>query len=80
MIFAQFDHKKYLLERKIYSYEKNLPAYKVNNWSELIDKINLILNHEDIYKKQRSLMMKKIYKYRDGNSSFRLFEFISGLD
>ena len=29
MIFAQYDHEKYLSERAIYDYEKDLPGYKV---------------------------------------------------
>ena len=80
IIFSQFDHEKYLLERELYSYTNELPGYKVQNWPELIEKIHeLLIDGNDIYAEKRLNMARKIYNYQDGKSCSRFHDFIKEL-
>ncbi len=80
MIFAQYDHEKYLSERAIYDYEKDLPGYKVKNWPELIDKVqSIIIDGNDSFEEKRLDMKKKIYDYADGKSCERIYNFVNEL-
>ena len=80
IIFAQYDHDKYLTERKVYNLQNNLPVHIVKNWPELIGIMhNIVIDGDDIFKEKRLAMKKKIYKYTNGGSCARIYDFVNEL-
>jgi CDP-glycerol glycerophosphotransferase len=82
MIFANFDHEKYIKERELFSNCFNeLPGSKAKNWTELLVALKNILVHgEDDYIDIRGVMLSKLYKYTDNNSCKRILNHVKTLD
>lgn len=77
IIFAKFDHVKYLKERElILDYDK-LPGYKVKNWNELINCLYLSTKKTEIYNELRLSYIKKIYGNNlFGGNNYKIYSFL----
>ncbi len=78
IIFSAFDVDGYLKNDRAlyYNYSEVTPGPKCVNWNDIIIELELILNGSDNYYEQRSLISEKFNKYKDVNSSKRVFEMI----
>ena len=75
IIFTPFDIENYIKNDRefYYNYEEITPGPKAKNWSEVLQCIKETIEYPDKYKDQRAKLRKLFHKYRDGNSSQRVF-------
>ena len=81
IIFSAFDIEEYITkERQLYyNYNDITPGPKCRNWNEVISEIDNIINGEDKYQNNREEMLEYFNKYKDSNSSRRVYEFFKNL-
>jgi len=82
VIFTPFDIKEYInKDRQLYyDYNEVTPGPKCKNWDEVLIELDKILKSEDGYKKERQQVNDYFNKYKDGNSSKRVYEFFKNLN
>ena len=75
IIFAPFDIEDYMNKsRKLYyDYDTVTPGPKAKNWQEVLNLIDKILK-KDKWEKAREEVCNRFNKFRDGNSSSRVFK------
>jgi len=79
VIFFPFDYKRYVTgERALqFDYEDVTPGKRCFNQEEIeIELQELIVKKKDRYKNQRKEMAEKFFKYIDGHSSERLWDYL----
>ena len=54
-----------------------MPGNKITNKEEFITFINNVLDNKDEFKIERNKVLKKMHKYKDGNSSERVLKFFN---
>lgn len=82
IIFFPYDEDKYTKYDRdfIFQYDDMTPGPKCYNQQELHNNIlNMLLKDKDIYKEKRNDLCKLAFKFRDGNSSKRVWESIKQL-
>jgi len=80
LIFAKFNHEDYLEEIDLALKYDELPGKKVENWHELIEALNEIINLKvDTYEHSRELIIDNIYPNLDGRSRERIAKFITSI-
>ena len=82
VIFTPFDIKEYInKDRQLYyDYDKVTPGPRCNNWNEVLIELDKILRGEDGYKKERQQINDYFNKYKDANSSKRVYEFFKNMN
>ena len=78
MIFASSDLDSYRQGRGfvIESFEDWVPGPKAFNQAELQVEISTCLKSKDYYNEKRDWQLRLQHRYKDGNSSERMWEFI----
>jgi len=73
MIFANFDHEKYMAGRKTWDYYELTPGPKAENWELVLWHLKRILIEKvDEYQEVREELRDKLYDFKDGNACARL--------
>ena len=80
IIFAPFDIDEYLKEDRelYYNYDEITPGPKAKDWPEVLMLIEEIMQH-DRWEQQRDEVCTRFNKFKDGESSKRVFEKITEL-
>ncbi len=75
IIFAPFDIEEYLKgDREFYyDYNKVTPGPKCKNWVEVLNWIYKFIENPKLYERERLKIRDIFHKYRDGESSKRVF-------
>jgi len=78
IIFAPFDLEDYLKKDRefYYDYDKVTPGPKARNWDEVLIYLKEAIENPEKYKKERKRIRDIFHKYKDGNSSKRVFNAI----
>ena len=79
IIYFPFDYEKYIREDRelIFDYDEMTPGPKCYDQYTLQSEITkTLLEGEDEYKEERKKMLDKSFKYKDGKSSERIYEYI----
>ena len=76
---SDFDSYKSRMGFLIENYENWVPGPVVNNQSSLTTEIEKLMSDKSYYHNERIFMKKNIHRYKDSNSSKRLFEFINDI-
>jgi CDP-glycerol glycerophosphotransferase (TagB/SpsB family) len=79
IIFIPFDKEQYDKFRGLaidFAKDADTPGPKINNLKELQTYIEDIDNEKDDYKDARELSLQEFYKYNDGKSTERVWDFI----
>ncbi len=78
IIFAPFDLENYLRKDRefYYKYEEVTPGPKAKNWKEVLIHLKEAIEEPEKYKKEREKIRDIFHKYKDGNSSRRVFNAI----
>jgi CDP-glycerol glycerophosphotransferase (TagB/SpsB family) len=81
IIFTPFDIDEYISKDRelYYDYDKVTPGPKCKNWDEVIDEINEIISGKDEYQENRQEVNNNFNRYKDSNSSKRIYEYIKSL-
>ena len=82
VIFTPFDIKEYLSNDRemYYEYDKVTPGPKCKDWGQVFIELDMILKGKDGYKKDRQKINDYFNKYKDGNSSRRVYDFFKNLN
>ena len=82
IIFTPFDLKEYInKDRQLYyDYNEVTPGPKCKKWEEVLIEIDKILKGKDEYKAERKEANDFFNKYKDDNSSKRVYEFFKNLN
>ena len=82
IIFTPFDIDEYMdRDRELYyDYDQVTPGPRCMNWDEVINEIEMIIKGEDNYDDQRQKINIFFNKYKDSNSSKRIYEYIKDLE
>ncbi len=80
MVFARFDHEKYMLERDFFVDPNQLPGCHAENWNELCEYlVKLFVDGNDSNRLQREKLRDLIYPRLDGKSRERIVQFVNSL-
>ncbi|MCX6781634.1 MAG: CDP-glycerol glycerophosphotransferase family protein [Candidatus Magasanikbacteria bacterium] len=75
VVFTPFDLVLYeKLRGFYYDYNSVTPGPKANDWDEVVEYVQDILNGVDNYKQRRLLVNRDFNRYQDGKSSERVFQ------
>jgi len=76
IIFAPFDLEDYLKNDRefYYNYNEVTPGPKAKNWEEVIKYLEDFIKNPQLYKEEREKIKNFFHKYKDGNSSKRVFQ------
>ena len=82
VIFTPFDFKDYISKDRemYYDYDKVTPGPRCENWNEVMNEIEKLMNGEDNYRGERKKTNNYFNKYQDGNSSKRVYEFFKNMN
>ena len=75
IIFAPFDMEDYVKNDRefYYNYEEVTPGPKAKNWHEVLCYIEEAVKHPEKYSGERERLRRRFHRYRDANSSERVF-------
>ncbi len=78
MIFTLDDYEEYKRSRGFTMEDpiRYFPGHHVYNRTELFDAIQTVLSGKDLYKKERGEVCSLLHKFKDGNSSQRILDYI----
>ena len=77
MIFFPYDYDDFeSLNGFLYDYYKNLPGPAVYSFLIFIEELKKLFSNIDDYKNRRIILRNKIHKYKDSNSSARVYKLI----
>jgi CDP-glycerol glycerophosphotransferase (TagB/SpsB family) len=81
IIFTPFDFKEYISKDRemYYDYDKVTPGPRCGDWNEVMHEIEKLVNGEDNYSNERMKINNYFNKYKDGESSRRVYEFFKNL-
>ncbi len=79
IIFAKFDHSKYLNENGLKINYETLPGPKVNNWDDLLFHTRELLYTKDSYIKDRENWKENLYKFKDGKNCERITNYFKNV-
>ncbi len=81
IIFIKFNHEEYVRMKGLFiDYDRDLPGPKVENWPDLISKLNDIFSSNiDEFQSKRKELRKMIYPQLDGNSCDRIVSFAQSI-
>lgn len=82
VIFTPFDFKEYISKDRdiYYDYDKVTPGPRCGDWNEVMNEIEKLINGKDNYSKERKKINNYFNKYKDGNSSKRIYDFFKNLN
>ena len=72
IIFAKFDHTKYINEIGLKTDFENLPGPKVNNWDEILFNVKELLYVNDPFLLKRKEWRNNLYELNDGKNCERI--------
>ncbi len=79
VLFYPYDFKEYNeLHRQLqFDYNKMTPGPKAKNFNKLLDWIKyFLIDNKDEFERERKDILELAFKYKDGNSSQRIFNYI----
>ena len=77
IIFFPYDYDDFeSLNGFLYDYYKNLPGPAIYTFLTFIQELKKLFSNIDDYKKSRIMLRNKIHRYRDSNSSARVYKLI----
>ena len=77
IIFFQYDNYEGSDNELYFSIGENNPGPVVKTENELENELENLLDGKDEYDKRRNYYLEKYHRYKDGNSSKRVFELVS---
>ncbi|MGK4057209.1 CDP-glycerol glycerophosphotransferase family protein [Limosilactobacillus reuteri] len=79
IIYTLDDYEEYRKSRGVYPYNAidYMPGAHVFNLKQLEDAITDIANNNDKFSRKRKLVMRQFYKYKPGESSKRILEYLN---
>ena len=79
IVFSNFWHDQFLEKRELYSsYDSVTPGPKAEDWKEIQLSIeDILIKGIDQFKNERSLLIEKIYKFKDSKASQRVMQELS---
>ena len=81
IVFASFDHEKYILDRDFFIDYNQLPGCYAESWNELCEcLVKLFVDGNDSNRIKREKLRDLIYPRLDGKSRERIEQFVNSLD